>query len=256
MIEDCVLHNTPVIAANLGLQLSRDPRFLKSGATLSAPIVLPARSVLAGCSTSTSFARASMLTVVDCDCRIAAEEGASAHTALHVDDLSHTIVASSAVAARKATLRIALKFAEQMKRRDLRISSKSVFIADGPDPAFAKDIERDLRRAMIQQKSVSHTEDLGADAGSAGRRHTSAAKKRKAKADERTRRARWLGTLGVNVKSLYATGVKPQGTPCSDNRCFPDGAPTAQETCGRFARACRCAALRCFGNCFLGRTAP
>ena len=102
-----------------------------------------------------------------------------------------------------------------MKQRNLRISSKSVFIAEGPEPTFAKSVERDLCRANLQQKSVSHTEDLGADAGSRGRRHTSAAKKRQAKADARTRRAQWLGTLGVNVRPLYATGIKPQG----DSQC-------------------------------------
>ena len=114
---------------------------------------------------------------------------------------------------RRAALRIALRFSDAMLRRNLKISVKTLFLADGPTDGFANELAREFRRSRLPIRKVNYTEDLGADAGSGKRRHVKAATKRHQKAKARAARTRWLGTLSKGAaRGLYATGVKPQGT--------------------------------------------
>ncbi len=114
----------PLDQRTLGLMVHRAPRVLRVRGCYGEPIARTGRSVLAGCTLSTSFARAYL-------CPLRRRCGSDQfHTlAQHVDDLTQLIVASTPQLAALRAIRYGRALAEEAIGLGLTIADKSRVVA-------------------------------------------------------------------------------------------------------------------------------
>ena len=110
MAEKTSLHGASAAARGLGQQIHRAPRTLSSQGAAAKSIKATGRSIAAGCSTSTSFARAITLSPVNNSQLKASRFCEEAWVGVHVDDVSHTFVGSKAAGVRQAAKEVAQTF--------------------------------------------------------------------------------------------------------------------------------------------------
>ena len=92
---------------------------------------------------------------------VAEEECVEILAALHVDDLSHTIIAPSGLAIRKSALRVARELEKQMASKGLTISTKSAPVASTPE--LKRELDTDFRRSALPIRIRDSCEDLGVE---------------------------------------------------------------------------------------------
>ena len=201
-------HGTPATARGLGQQIHRAPRTLSSQGAAAKSIKATGRSIAAGCSTSTSFARAITLSPVKNSQQKAGKLCEEAFVGVHVDDVSHTSIGSRSAGVRFAAKEVAQSFSGEISNLGLHISSKSVAISNCP--LLLQQVGRDLASQNLPVKTVLFTEGLGIAAKAGARRSTKTGEKRQAAAKSRAGRAKYLAAFESKAKQLYKTGVRPQ----------------------------------------------
>ena len=125
----------------LGLQVHRAPRVLRAAGTLGPVLSDTGRSILAGCSLSTSLSRAFLRDPVqDCQRTAASGDGQVDHLlGQHVDDLAQILRADSDRSLLQATVRLGTALATSLADSKLSISTKSRVLAS--TPALARAIQ-------------------------------------------------------------------------------------------------------------------
>ena len=100
-ISDSVRLNMPAPQLALGMKMHLAPRIIRLQGACAKPLAEHGRSILAGCTMSTSVARALLHEAL---ANSNAEDG-SVSTAQHVDDVTHIVVADSPGDAVRTVLR-------------------------------------------------------------------------------------------------------------------------------------------------------
>ena len=161
------------------------------------------RSVLAGCSLSTSLARAYLHPV------LAGLATMNGHfSSEHVDDISQITIRQSEAEAVRIAIVQGIRLAEGMAERDLTISDKSVVVSNNFQAA--KKVARLISQAGYPLKAVKHAEDLGVSTSAGGRRVVHSGHKRCSKAKRRAARVGRLSRQHLRAAQLAKTGVDPQ----------------------------------------------
>ena len=164
-IERLEAKNAPQIPTVMALLAHKAPRWLKMSGSFAEPVTKTGVSILAGCTSSTSLARAYMWPIAN-----ATSGEAGTVTNQHVDDLSHGISAATAKEAIVKAKRVATKVAAEIKRAKLSIADKR----GGAEvlasiAGVAAQIEQSLRSIGLPFRQTLKADDLGI-ATRAGRR--------------------------------------------------------------------------------------
>jgi hypothetical protein len=193
----------------LGLQYHRAPRFLRVGRCYASRSSGFARSILAGCLQSNSWARGLLHRTMHRLSRLP-----SVVSGQYVDDVGQVVTHRSATGLREAAVQAAIIFAEGIRDNGLTLSVKSVLLpASSP---HARRVARTLGQLGISVSLAPRAEDLGLGTTGGTQRSTCAAAKRLRKAAVRAARVRSLAQADPHARKLTRTGVLPQasyGTP-------------------------------------------
>ncbi len=187
----------------LGLAMHRAPRVLRVHGCYGDVVPRTGRSVLAGCTLSTSFARA-YLEPLSRAC--ASDERGTLWK--HVDDLTQVIVAPTKQLAAARAIQKGQLLAAEATRLNLRIADKSRVVANLP--SIAMDVARGIRGDGVPILAADRADDLGVTTTGGRRRGTSSLSARLAKGLKRARRVKRLVAANRGAQKLYRTGVDPQ----------------------------------------------
>ena len=205
LVKACSEGKTPLTATCLALQLHRAARTLLIEGVAAKTVQGTGRSILAGCSSSTSLARAILGPVL---ARIGAGFR-NTRLALHVDDVSATTVANNESDAILEVLKVGLEIAEAFRERFLSVSPKTTVTAS--TPALARKVVQGFAKIQITTKTAAAPEDLGAPAATLKRREAAqVTNARLHKASLRASMVRWMRSLAPGAGVLFTTGVWPQ----------------------------------------------
>ena len=203
-IQKCRAHGFPPSVAVLALQNHLAPRVIVAEQAHSAPVT-PSRSLIAGCSSSTSFARALTLELGD---TTGAEPWTQTHQ--HVDDIGQLIVASSRGELISRTIQTSTALLQNIRGLRLNLSAKSAIVAT--EHGTAVEIAKCLARRGICVAPKRQADDLGVGTAGGAQRASKTTRARIERGLARTRRARLLGFVSSKAKKLYSTGCKPVQT--------------------------------------------
>ena len=198
----------PPVPACVALQSSVAPRRLKISNCFSSAISSVGRSVLAGCSSSTSLARVFLSGPVrralECD------EQEAEGIGIHVDDVSQRFSGHTDREVISKALTGGSSFADAAISKGLEISHKSVVVAS--TISLARRIASALRARGYPIRAELRTDDLGVSLRP-GRRSTHSLNKRLRLGLSRSSRALILRrAAGPRAGNLFATGSLPQAT--------------------------------------------
>ena len=203
LVERAVRHGFPKEILIMGLQIHRAPRLIKVAGTYADVIVEMGRSMIAGCTLSTSLSRAYLKDVVE---EVPIETGHS--IAEHVDDVQQNIHARSSVGAAILAMRQGSCFGQAMIDSGLTPSTKSVVISN--TPGLAARVARNLSTKGLPLKAEQISEDLGVSTRGGNVRVVASMNKRIAKSAKRARRIGILARRAPQASAMYRTGVCPQ----------------------------------------------
>ncbi len=193
----------PLDQLALGLSLHRAPRLLRIDGCDGEVVSSSGRSVLAGCTLSTSFARAYIRPLRE-------EVGSTPQCRLsqHVDDLTQVITAPSRQLAVARAVRHGRALAEAAARLRLTIADKSRVVASAP--SAARDVATALRGGDVHIGAARAAEDLGVSTAGGKRRCVGSFAKRLIRAARRGARVKRLASANGGAQRLYKTGTDPQ----------------------------------------------
>ncbi len=193
----------PMDQLALGLMMHRAPRMLRVQGSHGSCLARTGRSVLAGCTLSTSLARA-YLRPLTLTCR--SDDFCTLNQ--HVDDLTQSVIAPTRHLAIARAIAKGRQLAEEARKLKLEIADKSRVVASTPTAAAA--VAAGIRGAGVPILAAEHAEDLGVSTSAGRRRTIGSFARRIAKAGRRARRVGRLTAACTNAKKLYRTGVDPQ----------------------------------------------
>ncbi len=218
----------PLDQLALGLILHRGPRFLRVDGCDGDVIERTGRSVLPGCTMSTSFARAYLKPLRD-----ACGTDPLCRLSQHVDDLTQLVVAPTRQLAIARAIRYGRSLAEEATKLGLSVADKSRVVSNAP--SIARDVSAALRGASVAIDSARTAEDLGISTAGGRRRCIGSFAKRLARASRRSRRVRRLANANGGAQRLYKTGTDPQQ---SYEETVHGAAPQQVATMRKNARMC------------------
>ena len=198
----------PIDGLVLAMQMHRAPRVLRINGCYAEAIQATGRSILAGCSLSTSLSRAFVREPVTAGVDSKHHSGSETYTHVHVDDVHQLVIADSEDAAVRRARREGLRIATGFVRSGLTVSPKSVVTAS--TKRLANLVATSLGRAGQPVASVAQAEDLGVPTASGARRAVGAFRKRLQRGIRRSIRVRQLARKNPKASKLYVTGVRPQ----------------------------------------------
>ncbi len=193
----------PLDQLALGLAMHRAPRVLRVHGCYGDVIPSTGRSVLAGCTLSTSFARA-YLEPLSKAC--ASDEFGTLWK--HVDDLTQCVMAPTKQLAAARAIQKGQRLAAEATRLGLRIADKSRVVSNLP--AVARDVARGVRGDGVPILAADRADDLGVTTTAGRRRGTTSLSARLAKGLRRARRVKQLVAANRGAQKLFKTGVDPQ----------------------------------------------
>ena len=207
--------SAPLPGIALALQTHKCERWLRSGPSYAKTIGCTGRGILAGCTTSTTIARAYAFETA----RVSMDHGVPAFQ--HVDDLSHVIIDSTVEGLIAKTVEVASTVAQVLKKKKLRIANKrggaEVLACSNK---IAGVIVRKLRRLGLPFNATKEAEDLGIGASCGQRRNKNTTLKRIKKAAERIKKVKLLQSTDASAKKLIKTNIDP----CQSYGCSIAGA--------------------------------
>ncbi len=193
----------PLDQLALGLTMHRAPRVLRVHGCYGDCIPRTGRSVLAGCTLSTSFARAYLEPLAKA---CASDELGTLWK--HVDDLTQCILAPTKQLAAARAIQKGQLLAAEATKLGLRIADKSRVVSNFP--AVARDVARGVRGDGVPILAADRAEDLGVTTTAGRRRGTTSLSARLVKGLRRARRVRQLVAANRGAQKLFRTGVDPQ----------------------------------------------
>ena len=205
LVEDAQLQGMPRDAGVLAMQMHTAARILKLPTTLSNPIDRMGTPILAGCTSSTSFAR--------CHLRGPTSDAAvfdHVRVGQHVDDITQTLEHATPAGARDLAVEAGRAFCISAMAKGYTIADKSVVVSNRPGVAQA--IAAELAHFGLHIEPATVTEDLGHTTSAGGARSMKFVKQRFSKAQARAGRVQRLAQQSKKASKLFATGVLPQAT--------------------------------------------
>ena len=193
----------PLEVLLLGMQVHRAPRAVKAAGTFATVLEQMGRSIIAGCTLSTSLARAYLRPAVG-----SLHHEAGHMISEHVDDVGQLTIKAHDTSAVLMAIRQGVKLAQWLVDAGLVISDKSVIVSNKPQVAAR--VARQIRNAGFPVKKALGSEDLGVSTRGGAVRTACSLKKRCRKAKKRAARIGVLVKTNRRATSLYETGVEPQ----------------------------------------------
>ena len=194
----------PVVPLYMGLLIHRAARVIRLSGSYSE-FVMPARSILAGCTQSVAWTRCFLYDTLEELHRSFKPCSVSSW----VDDLSQR-QSGLREAVSTNIVNAATFLARSIQTKGSRVSPKSTILAS--DPTLAREIQLELSNRGVQLKVSSEARDLGIDATCAKKRRLQTQKGRFAKSIARAKVIKGLVKKKAQAKSLVNTGAKPQLT--------------------------------------------
>ncbi len=195
----------PADILGMAMIMHRAPRTIVCDGCAADPVGLTARSVLAGCMTSTSLARGLVRRPI-----AKASTGDDHLIFQHVDDLTQIIIADTARQAIIMASRHGEDLANGIKGLRLEVSTKSELVASSPEVADA--VVRNLQREGITIRRARCAEDVGVTTSAGRQRAVAAQGRRLDRADARSHKVKQLVAVDKRAVSLQKTGTAPQAT--------------------------------------------
>ncbi len=183
--------------------LSLPPRVLRVDGCDGEVIGSSGRSVLAGCTLSTSFARAYLGPLRD-----ACGSSSQSRLSQHVDDLTQVVTAPSRQLAVARAVRHGKALAEAASRLRLCIADKSRVVASAP--SVSRDVATDLSGGDVRIGAARAAEDLGVSTAGGRRRCIGSFAKRLLRASRRSARVKRLASANGGAQRLFKSGTDPQ----------------------------------------------
>ena len=183
----------PPEATSIALQGHIAPRRLKQAGNFSDTIHSCGRSIVAGCTSSTTFARAYLKAALQLarNAYIQSELPMDDfYQGIHVDDVSQAVAHHDPGIAARLAIHAASSFAEGVLERHLVISNKTVVLSN--KPKVATRVKNALKREGIPIKTARAANDLGVETTCAKSRASNTIKMRFAKGIKRMRRGKIL----------------------------------------------------------------
>ena len=223
LIKEAKKWEMPEAPLCVSLLIHLSPRVLRIQGAVSEPIVGMGRSIVAGCSSSTSLARAALLTPVlksseagkaeeDEERRSNAQQRrrpATVMTGQHVDDVSQLVTGETEEDTLRMATRVGSSFAKTVTQAGFEISEKSVAVASST--ALARKLVARLKAEGVQIGHEEEADDLGVAFRKCARKRCAA--KQKERIEKGRRRAKRIAVLtkqNTRARQLYNTGAKPQ----------------------------------------------
>ncbi len=203
LVEAAKLADFPTDQLALGLILHRAPRVLKVQGCFGDIVPSTGRSILPGCTLSTSFARAYLQPLAR-RCR----SDAMGSLWQHVDDLAQCIIAPTRQLAVARAIQKGQLLAMEAQRLALQVAGKSRVVASSP--SAAEEVAKGIRNAGAPIVAADRADDLGVSTAAGRRRTTGSLTVRLAKAKRRAQRVQRLTAVNKGASKLYKTGVDPQ----------------------------------------------
>ncbi len=186
------------------LMMHRAPRVLRVQGCHAEPVERTGRSVLPGCTLSTSFARAYLKPL-----REACGSSTACTVTQHVDDLTQSVVAATRQLAIARAISHGCKLAEEASKLGLSLAAgKSKVVASSP--AAARDVAAGLAKRRVSIGAARAAEDLGVSTAGGARRTVGSFAKRLVRAAKRASRVAQLVKANGGAKKLLKSGVAPQ----------------------------------------------
>ena len=187
----------PMTVLTLAAQMHTAPRLLAIGQTTAPPVEKMGRSIVAGCTSCTSIARALLLDAVTPD------EHTMPPTAVgqHVDDVCQMFVHRTPSEAITAAIAEGTRFAQQALDIGCEISDKSTVISQ--PKWIARAVARHFTDELgIQLSAADDAEDLGVQTTAGRRRITKGMANRQQKASKRAGR---VGIMANKNKQKFSS---------------------------------------------------
>ena len=206
LVRDIAAFDFPQAVAAMALQAHVGDRVMKIDNAFGPIISGVGRSILAGCSSSTSFARLFLTGPL----REVQAHSSDLTLGVHVDDVSQTMTDCKEQHLFRRATSCGIVFAKAVSSRGLQISNKSVVVSSSI--SLSRRIASKISGAGFTVKPATWTEDLGIGFRP-GRRTAVTIKNRLSIGLVRASRASLLRrAAGTAAGKLFNTGVKPAAT--------------------------------------------
>jgi hypothetical protein len=205
LIESAERLDFPRDQLALGLMLHKAPRVVRARGCCGEQVPNTARSVLAGCTLSTSFARACVNSV-----RQHCPDGQGHTLSQHVDDLTQTVITRTRGAMVARAVQCGRRLAQWAELSGLTVADKSRVVSNHLSAATA--IAQGIRggEVAVPISAAAAADDLGVSTAAGRRRVTGSFAKRLSKAKRRAERGGHLAAVNGAAQKLYSSGVAPQ----------------------------------------------
>ena len=190
LVDLCLRLHFPLRDLALALQLHLGPRRLQRSGLL-APVLLPLRSILAGCAYSIPFTRAYLREAMEDVCADP-PDCVPSYSTVYVDDVGQ-IAVGSLLQVEKSLSAAACRFVKLTVTLKLTISSKAFVVASSP--VLASRLQRHLAARGVQLHTPPVGRDLGFGFSSFRRRRTLLQQQRLAGASARLKATRRFATV-------------------------------------------------------------
>ena len=203
----------PATEAALSLLNHGGMRILAVEGALGSPLVGVGRSIVTGCTSSTSLARAFMArplaNLVEMQALTKTTSGADLRCSIHVDDLAIYGSASSEDSLVEGLKDVCQVFVEDMTSRGMHISGKTVILM--PKKSLGLRLQSFLQKRFGLSVLVEQTGGaLGIEVSANYRvRRTKLQRARFSKASKRAARGGWLAAKDRRATRLFSSGAAP-----------------------------------------------
>ncbi len=205
LIESAEQLEFPKDQLALGLMLHKAPRIVRARGCCGEMVRRTGRSVLAGCTLSTSFARAFVNPV-----RQHCPDDQWHTLSQHVDDLTQLIVTKTKRALLTKAVHCGRQLARWATRCGLSVADKSRVVSNCLDAANS--IAHGIRAGehAVPIRAAAAADDLGVATAAGRRRVVGSFAKKLMKARRRAERGGQLAAVNGGAQRLYSSGVAPQ----------------------------------------------
>ena len=213
LVQDMKDTKFPASEGALSLLNHGGKRILAVDGALGSVLPAVGRSIVTGCTSSTSLARAFMVrplaNLVEVQAQSKLTSGADLRCSIHVDDLAVFGAASSEESLIEGLKDVCTVFVEDMRSRGMQISSKTVILM--PKRSLGLRLQSYLQKRFGLSVLVEETgAALGIEVSANYRvRRTKLQKARFSKAGRRSARGGWLVAKDQRATRLFASGSAP-----------------------------------------------
>jgi len=205
-IRSCEEKEFPKAALTLGMQVHRAPRILLDGKEASHTVNQTGRSILPGCTLSTSLARARVKDACE-----GANLPKDSTNFAHVDDVAQYMYHPNKEMLKSNAIRQGTSMARSLMANDVVVSTKTVVVSS--KPGVAKAVAQGITRNIgIDIKSAGYNADIGIQTAGGARRQVRGQRARIVGTRVRCKRIRRLHSITKKAAKLTRVGAVPMAS--------------------------------------------